>query len=125
MSISCSPTVRKGLWLLERGITVCASEEWRKAVFGSRRDRGMVPPQARWVARDSGSCWRSSVRRSLPLTRWRREAAGADPGARGDHAALGEAIGFLHQISEREPDEPAEDRSAGSSIPRKHPSSSS
>jgi hypothetical protein len=99
---------RKEAWLSEQGISRSRMQRWCAAVFAGDLDRGLIPRQGSDMNVPPGK------RRALAASR-AKEIAGHDAEvARLEarvkeleevNAALGKAIGLLHQMSEQEPDE--------------------
>lgn len=103
------PHGQKAIWLRERGLTYANLIKWRKAVFGGNLDRGLVPRQARGMTLPPKQ--RTELEKQRAAERATHKAETEKLNARireleETNAALGKAIGLLHQMSEREPDAP-------------------
>jgi len=116
------PHGQKGQWLRERGITYARLMKWRKAVFGGDLDRGLVPRQARGMTVPPKQRTELAKQRAAERAAHLAETEKLQARVREleeTNAALGKAIGLLHQMSEQEPaaPRPKTDPSA-SSTPR-------
>jgi len=122
------PHGQKALWLRERGITYARLMKWRKAVFGGNLDRGLVPRQARGMTVPPRA--RTELEKQRAAERAAHQAETEKLNARireleETKAALGKAIGLLHQMSEQEPDEPQPKTGRSASSTPRTPSSES
>ena len=100
---------QKAAWLAQRGLRYHHVIKWRKAVFGGNLDRGLVPRQARGMTLPPKQ--RTELAKQRAAERAEHEAETERLQARireleETNAALGKAIGLLHQLSEQEPDTP-------------------
>jgi hypothetical protein len=98
----------KNSWLAEQGLSSSRMQRWRAAVFAGDLDRGLIPREGDPMNVPSGK------RRALAASRAKEisshDAEVARLAARVKeleevNAALGKAIGLLHQMSEQEPSE--------------------
>ena len=116
------PHGQKSQWLRERGIRYAHVVKWRKAVFGGDLDRGLVPRQARGMTLPPKQRTELEKQRAAERAAHQAETERLQTRIREleeTNAALGKAIGLLHQMSEQEPDEPQlKTARSGSSIPR-------
>ncbi len=98
---------QKAAWLAQRGLRYHHVIKWRKAVFGGNLDRGLVPRQARGMTLPPKQ--RTELAKQRAAERAEHEAETERLQARireleETNAALGKAIGLLHQMNEQEPD---------------------
>lgn len=119
---------QKAIWLRERGLTYAHLIKWRKAVFGGNLDRGLVPRQARGMTLPPKQ--RTELEKQRAAERAAQKAETEKLQARireleETNAALGKAIGLLHQMSEQEPDDPQPKTGRSSSSMLRMPSSES
>ena len=122
------PHGQKGQWLRERGITYARLMKWRKAVFGGDLDRGLVPRQARGMTVPPKQRTELAKQRAAERASHQAEAEKLNARIREleeTNAALGKAIGLLHQMSEQEPDEPRPTTGRSASSTPRTPSSES
>jgi hypothetical protein len=113
------PHGQKAIWLRERGLTYERLIKWRKAVFGGNLDRGLVPRQARGMTLPPRQRTELEKQRAAERAAQKAETERLQARIREleeTNAALGKAIGLLHQMSEQEPGEPQPktDRSSSS-----------
>ena len=113
---------QKAIWLEEQGVSYSRLRRWRSAVFDGDLDRGLIPREGSGVTVPPEK--RSGIERQRARERAAQEAELARLTARvreleETNAALGKAIGLLHQMSEQEPavNQPTNDPS-DSSTPR-------
>jgi hypothetical protein len=97
----------KFAWLRERGFSEDQIRRWRKAVFDGDIDRALIPREGSPMTVPPGK--RSAFERSIAAERDAHAAQIAKLQARnleleGVNAALGKAIGLLHQLNAQEPD---------------------
>ena len=116
------PYGRKAVWLEGQGVSYDRLRRWQLAVFDGDLDRGLIPREGGVVTVPPDK--RTSIARERVKERAKQEAELARLNARvreleETNAALGKAIGLLHQMSEQEPDanRPTTGR-FGSSTPR-------
>jgi hypothetical protein len=122
------PHGQKAAWLRERGIRYAHVIKWRKAVFGGNLDRGLVPRQARGMTLPPKQ--RTELAKQRAAERAEHEAETERLQARireleETNAALGKAIGLLHQMNAQEPDVPPLKTGRGGSSTSTTPSSES
>jgi DNA-binding transcriptional MerR regulator len=122
------PHGQKAIWLRERGLTYAHLIKWRKAVFGGNLDRGLVPRQARGMTLPPKQ--RTELAKQRAAERAEHEAETERLQARireleETNAALGKAIGLLHQMNAQEPDVPPLKTGRGGSSTSTTPSSES
>jgi hypothetical protein len=94
-------------WLAGSGVSYDRLRAWRSAVFEGDLERGLVPRKGMPMTIHQGG--RRALERQRAGERAAQEAEVARLSARveeleGINAALGKAIGLLHQLSEQEPD---------------------
>ena len=97
----------KAVWLVSQGVSYDRLRRWRSAVFDGDLDRGLIPREGGVVTVPSEK--RTGIERQRAKERARQQAELARLNARvreleETNAALGKAIGLLHQMSEQEPD---------------------
>lgn len=103
------PHGQKGPWLREHAVSYAQLMKWRKAVFGGDLDRGLVPRHARGMTLPPKQ--RTELAKQRAAERAAHQAETEKLHARireleETNAALGKAIGLLHQMSEQEPAAP-------------------
>lgn len=101
------PYGQKAVWLVGQGVSYDRLRRWQSAVFDGDLDRGLVPREGGAVTVPPQR--RTGIERQRAKERARQEAELARLNARvreleETNAALGKAIGLLHQMSEQEPD---------------------
>lgn len=101
------PYGQKAVWLVGQGVSYDRLRRWRSAVFDGDLDRGLIPREGGVVTVPPEK--RTGIERQRAKERARQEAELARLNARvreleETNAALGKAIGLLHQMSEQEPD---------------------
>lgn len=101
------PHGQKGSWLSARGVPYDRLRRWRSAVFEGDLDRGLIPREGSPMTIPPGK--RTALERQRATERVEHEAEVARLNARvreleETNAALGKAIGLLHQMSEQEPE---------------------
>lgn len=94
-------------WLAEQEVTYDRLRRWRSAVFEGDLDRGLIPRHGSAVTIPPSQ--RTVLEKQRARERAAHEAEVARLQARvkeleDTNAALGKAIGLLHQLSEQEPD---------------------
>jgi DNA-binding transcriptional MerR regulator len=116
------PYGQKAIWLEGQRVSYDRLRRWRSAVFDGDLDRGLIPREGGVVTVPPEK--RTGIERQRARERAAQEAELARLKTRvreleETNAALGKAIGLLHQMSEQEPaaSRPATDPS-GSSMPR-------
>lgn len=97
----------KTSWLAGRNVSYDTLRRWRSAVFEGDLDRGLIPREGVPVTIPPGKG--RALERQRAKERAEHEAQIARLNARvkeleETNAALGKAIGLLHQMSEQEPD---------------------
>jgi hypothetical protein len=103
------PYGRKTSWLAGQDVSYDQLRRWRLAVFEGDLDRGLIPRHG--SAMTIPPSQRTGLERQRAKERAAHEAEVARLNARvkeleDTNAALGKAIGLLHQMSEQEPDVP-------------------
>lgn len=108
------PYGHKAVWLEGQGVSYDRLRRWQLAVFDGDLDRGLIPREGGGVTVPPDK--RTGIERARARERARQEAELARLNARvaeleETNAALGKAIGLLHQMSEQEPaaDRPTSD----------------
>ncbi|WP_199254408.1 hypothetical protein [Mycolicibacterium mengxianglii] len=101
------PQGQKGPWLVSRGLTYHRLRRWRESLYEGDLDRGLIPREGSDVT--TPPVKRTAIARARAAEAARHEAELARLQARVDeleqtNAALGKAIGLLHDRSEQEPD---------------------
>lgn len=101
------PHGQKAVWLVGQGVSYDRLRRWRSAVFDGDLDRGLIPREGGVVTVPPEK--RTGIERQRAKERAQQEAELARLNARvreleETNAALGKAIGLLHQMSEQEPD---------------------
>ena len=101
------PYGQKAVWLVGQGVSYDRLRRWRSAVFDGDLDRGLIPREGGVVTVPPEK--RTGIERQRAKERAGQEAELARLNARvreleETNAALGKAIGLLHQMSEQEPD---------------------
>ena len=101
------PYGQKAVWLVGQGVFYDRLRRWRSAVFEGDLDRGLIPREGGVVTVPPEK--RTGIERQRAKERAQQEAELARLNARvreleETNAALGKAIGLLHQMSEQEPD---------------------
>lgn len=101
------PYGQKAVWLVSQGVSYDVLRRWRTAVFDGDLDRGLIPREGGVVTVPSEK--RTGIERQRAEERAEQQAELARLNARvceleETNAALGKAIGLLHQMSEQEPD---------------------
>lgn len=101
------PYGQKAGWLVGQGVSYDRLRRWRSAVFDGDLDRGLIPREGGVVTIPPQN--RTGIERQRARERVAQEAELARLNARvreleETNAALGKAIGLLHQMSEQEPD---------------------
>jgi hypothetical protein len=100
------PYGTKAAWLAVSGVSYDRLRNWRSALFEGDLERGLVPRKGMPMTIDQGG--RRALERQRARERAAQEAEVTRLHARveeleGINAALGKAIGLLHQMSEQEP----------------------
>jgi hypothetical protein len=100
------PYGHKAVWLEGQEVSYDRLRRWRSAVFDGDLDRGLIPREGGVVTVPPGK--RTGIERQRARERAKQEAELARLNARvreleETNAALGKAIGLLHQMSEQEP----------------------
>ncbi|WP_157006015.1 hypothetical protein [Agromyces laixinhei] len=103
---TAQPFGRKAEWLAGKDASYDRLRRWRAAVFAGDLDRGLVPRDSGGVSITPGQ--RAALERHHAKERTEHETEVARLNARvreleETNAALGKAIGLLHQMSEQEP----------------------
>jgi DNA-binding transcriptional MerR regulator len=103
------PHGRKGTWLAAQAVTPARFRRWRETVFEGDLERGLIPREGGPVTTPPGK--RTALERQRAREKAEHERQLARLEARVAeleevNAALGKAIGLLHQMSEQEPDVP-------------------
>lgn len=98
---------RKTAWLAGQDVSYDQLRRWRLAVFEGDLDRGLIPRHGSAMTIPPGQ--RTGLERQRAKERAAHEVEVARLNARvreleETNAALGKAIGLLHQMSEQEPD---------------------
>ena len=101
------PYGQKAAWLVGQGVSYDRLRRWRSAVFDGDLDRGLIPREGGVMS--VPPVRRTGIERQRARERVAQEAELARLNARvreleETNAALGKAIGLLHQMSEQEPD---------------------
>jgi hypothetical protein len=101
------PHGQKASWLVDRGLTYHRLRRWRETLYEGDLDRGLIPREGSDVT--TPPVKRTAIARARAVEAARHEAQLARLQARVDeleatNAALGKAIGLLHDRSEQEPD---------------------
>lgn len=97
----------KGAWLVERGISSSRMQRWCAGVFAGDLDRGLIPRQGSDMNVPDGKRRALSASRAKEIVAHDAEVARLQARVKEleeVNAALGKAIGLLHQMSEQEPD---------------------
>ena len=107
MEYQVLPHGQKGSWLAARGISRRRVGKWALAVFEGDLERGLIPREGSPMTLPPDK--RSMLAAQLAKERAEHDAEVARLAARvkeleETNAALGKAIGLLHQLSEQEPD---------------------
>lgn len=96
----------KGVWLAERGISRCVMQAWRRAYLFGDLERGLVPRDTAGMdPSDSRAVRRLEAQLAAERqARAREKAAHEAEVARLEamNAALGKAIGLLHDLSAKQ-----------------------
>ncbi len=100
------PFGQKAIWLESQRVSYDRLRRWRSAVFDGDLDRGLIPREGGVVTVPPQK--RTGIERQRARERAAQEAELARLNARvreleETNAALGKAIGLLHQMSEQEP----------------------
>ncbi|WP_353950713.1 hypothetical protein V6K52_06910 [Knoellia sp. S7-12] len=100
------PYGRKRVWVEGQGFSYDRLRRWRLAVFEGDLDRGLIPREGGAVTVPPEK--RTGIERQRARERAKQEAELARLNTRvreleETNAALGKAIGLLHQMSEQEP----------------------
>ncbi len=100
------PYGQKAIWLKAQGVSYDRLRRWRSAVFDGDLDRALIPREGGVVTVPPEK--RTGIEKQRARERAAQEAELNRLNARVQeleetNAALGKAIGLLHQISEQEP----------------------
>lgn len=101
------PYGRKQRWLAEQGISRRRLARWRQAVYAGDLDLGLIPREGDPMDVPSGKRRAVSAQRAKEQAEHGAEVARLQARVKeleDVNAALGKAIGLLHQLSEQEPD---------------------
>jgi hypothetical protein len=101
------PHGQKAVWLVNRGLTYHRLRRWRESLYEGDLDRGLIPREGSYVT--TPPVKRTAIARARAAEAARHEAEIARLQARVDEleatsAALGKAIGLLHDRNGQEPD---------------------
>lgn len=94
-------------WLVEHGISNSRMGRWRAGVFAGDLDRGLIPREGDPMNVPSGKRRALAASRAKEISDHDAEVARLEARVKEleeVNAALGKAIGLLHQMSEQEPD---------------------
>jgi hypothetical protein len=98
---------RKRAWLVEQGISSSRMQRWCAAVFAGDLDRGLIPREGSSMNVPSDKRRALAASRAKEISEHDAEVARLQARVKEleeTNAALGKAIGLLHQMSEQEPD---------------------
>ena len=101
------PHGQKAVWLVNRGLTYHRLRRWRESLYAGDLDRGLIPREGSYVM--TPPVKRTAIATARAAESARHEAELARLQARVDeleqtNAALGKAIGLLHDRNAQEPD---------------------